>query len=268
MYDFNFHRPKDLASALGFLQADEAKLIAGGQTLIPTLKQRLAAPKHLVDLSLIEALTGIERKGRNIVIGAMTRHAEVAASGVVRKAIPALSDLADGIGDPAVRNRGTIGGSVANNDPSADYPAACLALAATIITNKREIPADDFFKGLFETALEPDEIITQISFPVPLKAAYMKFPNPASRYALVGVFVAKDGKGVRVAVTGAGESGVFRVPAMERALDKKFAPKSIENVKIDPNGLIADLHGSAEYRAHLIGVMARRAVDAAAKTPK
>jgi carbon-monoxide dehydrogenase medium subunit len=268
MYDFNFHRPKDLASAVGFLKADDAKLIAGGQTLIPTLKQRLAAPKHLVDLSAIEGLSGIERKGRNIVIGAMARHAEVAASAVVRKAIPALSDLADGIGDPAVRNRGTIGGSVANNDPSADYPAGCLALGATIVTNKREISADEFFKGLFETELESDEIITQISFPIPIKAAYAKFPNPASRYALVGVFVAKDGKGVRVAVTGAGESGVFRVPAMERALDKKFVPKSIESVKIDPKGLISDLHGSAEYRAHLIGVMAKRAVEAAAKAAK
>jgi carbon-monoxide dehydrogenase medium subunit len=266
MYDFSFHRPADLASAEGFLKAEDAKLIAGGQTLIPTLKQRLAAPKHLVDLSGVDALTGIERKGRNIVIGAMTRHAEVAGSSVIDKAIPALCELAGGIGDPAVRNRGTIGGSVANNDPSADYPAACLALNATIITNKREISSDNFFTGLFETALEPGEIVTQIGFPVPIKAAYYKFPNPASRYALVGVFVMKDGKGVRVAVTGASQSGVFRVPTMERALDKKFTGKSVDGIKIDQSNLISDIHGSAEYRAHLISVMARRAVEAIAKT--
>lgn len=266
MYDFSFHRPADLASAEGFLRAEDAKLLAGGQTLIPTLKQRLAAPKHLIDLSGVAGLTGIERKGRNIVIGAMTRHAEVAGSAVVNKAIPALSDLAGNIGDPAVRNRGTIGGSIANNDPSADYPAACLALGATIVTNKREIAADDFFVGLFETALEAGEIVTQVSFPVPIKAAYAKFPNPASRYALVGVFVMKDGKGVRVAVTGAGDGGVFRVPAMERALDKKFMPKSLDGIRIDESSLISDIHGSAEYRAHMIGVMARRAVEAASKT--
>lgn len=265
MYDFSFHRPADLASAEGFLKAEDAKLLAGGQTLIPTLKQRLAAPKHLVDLSGVTGLTGIERKGRNIVIGAMTKHAEVTGSSVVHKAIPALCELAGNIGDPAVRNRGTIGGSVANNDPSADYPSACLALGATIITNKREIAADDFFTGLFDTALEEGEIITQISFPIPIKAAYAKFPNPASRYALVGVFVMKDVKGVRVAVTGAGDGGVFRVPAMERALGKKFIGKSLDGIKIDESNLIADIHGSAEYRAHLIGVMARRAVEAASK---
>jgi carbon-monoxide dehydrogenase medium subunit len=266
MYDFSFHRPADLASAEGYLKAEEAKLLAGGQTLIPTLKQRLAAPKHLVDLSNVAGLTGIERKGRNLVIGAMTRHAEVAASGVVNKAIPSLSLLAEGIGDPAVRNRGTIGGSIANNDPSADYPAACLALDATIITNKREIVADEFFTGLFETALVEGEIITRISFPVVAKAAYLKFANPASRYALVGVFVAKDTDGVRVAVTGAGEGGVFRIAAMERALSKKFSSKAIDGIKIDPSTLISDIHGSAAYRAHLVGVLARRAVEAIAKT--
>jgi carbon-monoxide dehydrogenase medium subunit len=266
MYDFSFHRPDDLASAEGYLKADEAKLLAGGQTLIPTLKQRLAAPKHLVDLAGVAGLSGIERKGRNLVIGAMTRHAEVAASSVVSKAIPALGSLAEGIGDPAVRNRGTIGGSIANNDPSADYPAACLALEATIITNKREIGADDFFTGLFETALGADEIVTRVNFPVPAKSAYLKFPNPASRYALVGVFVAKDTAGVRVAVTGAGDSGVFRVPAMERALSKKFSGKAIEGIKIDTANLISDIHGSAAYRAHLVGVLARRAVEAIAKT--
>jgi len=265
MYEFSFHRPSDLASAEGFLKADEAKLLAGGQTLIPTLKQRLAAPKHLVDLSRVEKLTGIERKGRNIEIGAMMRHAEVAASAVVEKAIPALASLAADIGDPAVRNRGTIGGSIANNDPSADYPAACLALNATIVTNKREIAANDFFKGLFETALEPDEIVVKVRFPIPLQAGYVKFPNPASRYALVGVFVAKDNEGVRVAVTGASESGVFRVAAMERVLSRKFAAKALDGIKVDPKDMIADLHGPADYRAHLVGVMARRAVEAAIK---
>jgi carbon-monoxide dehydrogenase medium subunit len=263
MYNFDFHRPTDLKAVASLLKQEDAKLLAGGQTLIPTLKQRLAAPKHVIDLSGVTGLSSIERKGRNIVIGAMTRHADVASSAVVRKAIPALARLAEEIGDPAVRNRGTIGGSLANNDPSADYPAAALALNATIITSKREIHADEFFKGLFETALEPDEIVVQVSFPIPLKAGYCKFPNPASRYAMVGVFVMKDSKGARVAVTGAGEGGVFRVSAMERALAKKFACKSIEGITVDDKGMISDLHGSAEYRAHLIGVMAERAVDAA-----
>lgn len=264
MYDFTFHRPDSIEKAAGLLQsAEEAKLIAGGQTLIPTLKQRLAAPKNIVDLTGIEGLVGIERKGRNIVIGAMTPHAEVAVSPVVEKAIPALSYLASHIGDPAVRNRGTIGGSVANNDPAADYPAACLGLGATILTSKRKIVADDFFKGLFETALEPDEIILQVSLPVPVKAGYAKFPNPASRYALVGVFVAKFGRESRVAVTGAGDSGVFRISAMERALAKRFSPKSLEGVTVGSEGLVSDIHAGADYRAHLIGVMARRAVAAA-----
>jgi carbon-monoxide dehydrogenase medium subunit len=263
MYDFNFHRPSDLNGAAALLKSEEAKLLAGGQTLIPTLKQRLAAPKHVVDLAAVQGLSGIERKGRNVVIGAMARHVEVASSAVVRKAIPALADLAEMIGDPAVRNRGTIGGSLANNDPSADYPAAALALAATIITNKRDIPADDFFTGLFETALAADEIIVQVCFPVPMKAGYAKFPNPASRYAMAGVFVAKDAKGVRVAVTGASQSGVFRVAAMERALGRKFVSKSLDGLKVDAGDLISDLHGAADYRAHLVGVMARRAVDAA-----
>lgn len=265
MYDFSFYRPANLADAAGLLKSEDAKALAGGQTLIPTLKQRLAAPKHIIDLSGVEGLSGIERKGRTIAIGAMTRHAEVAASAVVKKAIPALASLAEEIGDPAVRNRGTIGGSIANNDPSADYPAAVLALGATVITNKREVAADDYFKGLFETALEPDEIIVQVHFPIPMKAGYAKFPNPASRYAMVGVFVAKDSKGVRVAITGAGESGVFRLPAMERALDKKFVAKSLDGIKVDANGMISDLHGAADYRAHLVGVMAQRAVEAAIK---
>jgi carbon-monoxide dehydrogenase medium subunit len=266
MYNFTFHRASSIENAASLLRSnEEAKLMAGGQTLIPTMKQRLAAPKSIIDLNAIEGLAGIERKGRSVVIGAMTRHAEVAASAVVRKAIPALAELAEGIGDPAVRNRGTIGGSVANNDPAADYPAACLALEAVIVTNKREIVADDFFTGLFETALEPDELIVSVSFPMPMQAGYAKFPNPASRYAMVGVFVAKRGKDVRVAVTGAGDSGVFRVPAMERALVKRFAPKSLEGIKVEPEGLVSDLHAAADYRAHLIGVMARRAVAAAGK---
>lgn len=266
MYDFIYHRPKDLQEAAALLQAKEdAKLLAGGMTLIPTLKQRLASPSDLIDLSGVEGLSTIERKGKHLLIGAMATHAEVATSAVVRRAIPSLGELAAGIGDPAVRHRGTIGGSVANNDPAADYPAACLALGASIFTNKREIAADDFFTGLFETSLEPGEIITSVCFPVPVKAAYMKFPNPASRYALAGVFVAKRAKDVRVAVTGAGVSGVFRLPAMERALDKKFVPKSIENVKVSEDNLVSDLHAAADYRAHLISVMARRAVDAALK---
>jgi carbon-monoxide dehydrogenase medium subunit len=265
MYDFTFHRPADVKQATALLQSsEEAKLLAGGQTLIPTLKQRLAAPKHVIDLAGIEGLAGIERKGRNLLIGAMTHHATVAASPVVMKAIPALAELASHIGDPAVRNRGTIGGSIANNDPAADYPAACIGLGASIITSKRKIEADDFFTGLFETALEPDEIVVQVSFPLPMKAGYAKFPNPASRYALVGVFVAERGKKeVRVAVTGAGDSGVFRLPVMEHALAKRFTLKSLESVKVDAKGLVSDLHAGAEYRAHLIGVMARRAVAAA-----
>jgi aerobic carbon-monoxide dehydrogenase medium subunit len=269
MYNFNYHRPKDLKSAASLLEANQdAKLLAGGMTLIPTLKQRLASPTDVVDLGSVEGLSTIERKGKNVLIAAMVTHAEVAASAVVRRAIPSLADLAGGIGDPAVRHRGTIGGSVANNDPAADYPAACLALGASIFTNKREIAADDFFTGLFETALEPGEIITSVCFPVPVKAAYKKFPNPASRYALAGVFVAKRAKDVRVAVTGAGQGGVFRVPAMERALDKKFVAKSLDAVKVSEDNLVSDLHAQADYRAHLIGVMARRAVDAAVKSAK
>jgi carbon-monoxide dehydrogenase medium subunit len=197
------------------------------------------------------------------VIGAMTRHADVANSAVVKEAIPALAALAHLIGDPAVRHRGTLGGSVANNDPNADYPAACLGLGATIVTTKRKIAADDFFKGMFETALEADEIITRVSFPVPKKAAYQKFKNQASRFALVGVFVAKRPSEIRVAVTGAGASGVFRVGEFEAALKKRFSPKSLEGLTIPDDGLSSDIHGSAEYRAHLVGVLARRAVAAA-----
>jgi aerobic carbon-monoxide dehydrogenase medium subunit len=265
MYNFTFLRASGLRQATNLLgKFEEAKLLAGGQTLLPTMKLRLASPSHIVDLNRIEGLSDIALKGRALVIGAMSRHADVAASPVVRQAIPALADLAHMIGDPAVRHRGTIGGSVANNDPNADYPAACLGLGATITTTKRKIVADEFFKGLFETALEPDEIITKVSFPTPRKAAYQKFRNPASRFALVGVFVAKRPSEVRVAVTGAGGAGVFRVPEFEAALQKRFSPKSLEGLSIPATDLASDIHGSAEYRAHLVGVLARRAVAAAA----
>ena len=264
MYAFTFHRPTTVRQAASLLaKQEEAKLLAGGHTLIPTMKLRLAGPPQIIDMSKIEGLTGIEVKGRSISIGAMTPHAEVANSPQVREAIPALAVLAGGIGDPAVRHRGTIGGSIANDDPNADYPAACLGLGATIVTNKRRIKADDFFKGLFETALENDEIITKVLFPVPQKAGYVKFPNPASRFALVGVFVSKRSSEIRVAVTGAGASGVFRVPSFEEALKKRFSPKSLEGLSIPADGMSSDIHGSAEYRAHLVGVLARRAVAAA-----
>jgi len=263
MYEFNYHKPDSLDGAARLLGAEEAKLVAGGMTLVPTLKQRLAKPSDLVDLGAIGSLKGIGEEGNSVVIGAMTRHAEVNRSPVVKRAIPALAALAGMIGDPAVRNRGTIGGSVANNDPAADYPAALVALGATVRTTKRQIPAADFFTGMFETALEPDEIITAVSFPKPQAAAYQKFRNPASRYAIVGVFVARTGAGVRVAVTGAGPS-VFRVPEMEVALGRSFSADAIKDITIPDDGLNSDIHASAEYRAHLVGVMARRAVAACA----
>ena len=264
MYAFTQHRPATVRQAASLLaKEEEAKLLAGGHTLIPTMKLRLAGPKHLVDLSKVDGLTGIEMKGRSLIIGAMTPHVDVQTSPVVKENIPALADLAGKIGDPAVRHRGTIGGSIANNDPNADYPAAVLGLGATIITNKRRIQADEFFKGLFETALEPDEIITKVQFPKVNKAAYVKFPNPASRYALVGVFVAKRPSDVRLAVTGAGSDGVFRVTAFEEALKKRFSHKVLDGLTVPAEGLNSDIHGSAEYRAHLIAVLARRAVEAA-----
>jgi aerobic carbon-monoxide dehydrogenase medium subunit len=270
MYNFSFHRPTGLRQASNMLgKLDEAKILAGGQTLIPTMKLRLASPGNIVDLNAIEGeMAGIELKGRSIVIGAMTRHVEVANSAVVKEHIPALAYLASLIGDPAVRHRGTIGGSVANNDPNADYPAACLGLGATIITTKGKHPADDFFKGMFETALEGDEIITKVSFPIAKKAGYEKFKNQASRFALVGVFASKRGSEIRVAVTGAGSNGVFRVPSFEEALKKRFAPKSLEGLTLPADGMNADIHGSAEYRAHLVGVMARRAVTRANEAPE
>jgi len=264
MYEFKYHRPETVRQAANLLvKNEEAKLIAGGHTLIPVMKQRLANPPHLVDLSHIEGLDTIEMKGRSLVIGATARHVDVATSPTVGEAIPALAELAGMIGDPAVRHKGTIGGSLANNDPTADYPAAVLALDAVIITNKRRLKAEEYFQGLFSTALEPDEIITKVAFPLPKKAAYVKFRNQASRYALVGVFVARRPSEVRVAVTGAGSDGVFRVTAFEEALKKRFSPKALEGLSVSPEGLNSDLHGSAEYRAHLIGVLARRAVEAA-----
>ncbi len=264
MYNFTYHRASGLRQASNMLgKFEEAKLLAGGMSLLPMMKLRLASPANLVDLGKIEGLDGIEATPRALTIGAMARHADVHTSPVVQQAIPALAALAGMIGDPAVRHRGTLGGSVAHNDPTADYPAACLALGATIITNKRRITADDYFRGLFETALESDEIITKVSFPLAKKAAYQKFRNPASRYAIVGVFVAKRPSEVRVAVTGAGSSGVFRVQAFEEALKKRFSPKSLEGLTVPADGLSSDIHASAEYRAHLIGVMARRAVAAA-----
>jgi carbon-monoxide dehydrogenase medium subunit len=265
MYAFNYQRPKTVRQAAGLLAkaGGDGKLLAGGQTLLPTMKQRLASPAMLIDLNQVDGMSGIELKGRNLHIGAMTKHADVANSHVVKTAIPGLAALAEGIGDPAVRNRGTIGGSIANNDPAADYPAACLGLGATIVTNKRKIPADEFFTGMFDTALEDGEIVTKVIFPVPQKAAYEKFPNPASRYAMVGVFVGKKGSDVRVAVTGAGSNGVFRLPEFEAALKTRFNAKSLDGLTVPADGLNGDIHASPEYRAHLIGVMAKRAVNKA-----
>jgi aerobic carbon-monoxide dehydrogenase medium subunit len=263
MYNFNYHQAKNVDDAAKLVtSAEDGKLMAGGMTLIPTLKMRLAKPSDVVDLGKIADLKGIKKDGNAIVIGAMTRHFDVANSDVVKSAIPGLAGLAGHIGDPAVRNRGTIGGSIANNDPAADYPGAVLALNATLITNKRKIAGDDFFTGMFETALEPGEIITAVSFPIPEKSAYMKFPNPASRYAIVGVYVARTGNNVRVAVTGAGPTA-FRQKDMEAALTKSFTPDAIKGIAQKQDNLNSDIHASAEYRAHLVNVMARRAVQAA-----
>src|SRR5580658_10488435 len=263
MYEFDYHKPASLADAAKLLGNDEAKLVAGGMTLVPTLKQRLAKPSDLVDLAAIGGLKGITEESGGLTIGAMTRHAEVQRSDVVKRVIPALAALAGMIGDPAVRNRGTIGGSISNNDPAADYPAALVGLGATVVTTKREIGAEAFFTGMFETALGQDEIVTAIKFPKPQAAAYQKFKNPASRYAIVGVFVARTGSGVRVAVTGAGPC-VFRQKDMEAALTKSFSPDAIKDIAIPDDGLNSDIHASAEYRAHLVNVMARRAVAACA----
>jgi carbon-monoxide dehydrogenase medium subunit len=263
MYDFGYTKPSSLADAVKALSSDgDAKALAGGQTLIPVLKQRLNKPSTVVDLAKL-GLSGITVTGDSVTIGAMTTHATVAKSAEVKKAIPALAALAGGIGDNQVRHRGTIGGSLANNDPSACYPSAALALGATITTNKRSIAADDYFQGMFTTALEPGEIITSVSFPIPAKAAYVKFKNPASRYAMVGVFVASGPKGVRVAVTGAGQGGVFRHSAAEAALSKSFSPGALDGVSIGADTMNSDIHASAPYRAHLVGVITKRAVAAA-----
>ena len=264
MYEFNYHRPGTLeAAAAALAAAEDGLVLAGGQTLIPTLKQRLASPSDVVDLGSIAGLDGVRREGESIVIGAMTRHADVASSPEVQSAIPALASLADGIGDPQVRNCGTIGGSIANADPAADYPAAVVGLGASIRTDRRTISGDDFFTGLFETALEEGEIIVSVSFPIPRRAAYAKFPNPASRYAIVGVMAAETSGGVRIAVTGAGDR-VFRAGAMEAALAGSFSADALEGASVPSDGLNEDIHASADYRAHLVGVMARRAVAAAA----
>jgi carbon-monoxide dehydrogenase medium subunit len=264
MYAFDYVRPATLDDAVRALNSGQGgKVLAGGQTLIPTMKLRLNRPARIVDLGGIAGLNAIARKGDMLVIGAMASHAEVATSPIVGSSIGGLARLAETIGDPHVRNRGTVGGSIANDDPAADYPAAVLALGATLRTTKRTIAAEDFFRGLFTTALAESEILTEIAFPIPKKFAYAKFPNPASRFALVGVAVADTATGARVAVTGAGASGVFRVPAMEAALQKSFRPEALQTVHVDAAGLISDIHADADYRAHLIGIMAKRAVMAA-----
>lgn len=261
MYQFEFKRAESLDEAVNLL-SEGGQLLAGGQTMLASMKQRLMQPETLVDLQGLSDLAGICEEGNTIVIGAMTRHQAVATDAVVNQKIPALAKLAGGIGDKQVRAMGTIGGSVANNDPAACYPSAVLGLGASVKTNKREIAADEFFQGLYATALEPDELITAVSFPVPQMAAYAKFKQPASRYALVGVFVAKTAAGVRVAITGAG-NGVFRHEGLEAALNADFSPSAVQDVAIDASDLSGDLHASAEYRAHLIKIQTQRAVNAA-----
>lgn len=264
METMHYHRPASVADAVKLAgEHGEDKVLAGGQSMLPSMRLGLLAPTGWIDLAGVAELQGICIDGGNVVVGAMTTHAAVAASPDVQAKIPALAHLAGGIGDRAVRNRGTLGGSVANNDPAACYPAAVLGLAATVQTNRRKIAADDFFKGLYETALAPGELITAVHFPVPETAAYVKFKQPASRFALVGVFVARTKGGVRVAVTGAGP-GVFRATALEERLNASFTPEACAGVTVPSTGLNSDLHASAEYRAHLIPVLTRRAVAAAA----
>jgi len=262
MYQTTYHRPASIDEAASlFTKGGDAKYLAGGHTLLPVMKQRLAAPSDVIDLARIAALIGIDASADVLTIKAATTHFDVSQSAAVQQAIPALAHLASMIGDPAVRHRGTIGGSLANNDPAADYPAAVLALGATVTTNKRSIKADDFFKGLFTTALAAGEIITAVSFPVAANAGYSKFPNPASRFALTGVFVARTKSGdIRVAATGASQNGVMRVPAIEAALKSNWSPAALDSIKIASDGLLADIHGSAAYRANLVKVMAQRAV--------
>lgn len=260
MYNFDFEQPGSVDEAVAALKEEDALALSGGQTLIPSMKQRLNAPSKLVSLTGIDALKGVCQEGGTLSIGAATNHATVAAEG---GAYAALAALAGGIGDPAVRNRGTIGGSLANNDPAACYPSAVLASGATVVTNAREIAADDFFDGMFATALDEGEIITSVNFPIPEKASYQKFEQPASRFALTGVFVAKYADGVRVAVTGASEDGVMRWAAAEEALSADFSAAAIDGLSVDAEGLISDLHGTPEYRANLIKVLTQRAVNAA-----
>ena len=260
MYSFEYVKPRSLKEVSAFLASNpEARPIAGGMTLIPTLKARLAQPSHLVDIAGLTELQGIELQGSVLSIGAATRHNEVLTSDKVRSAIPALAFLADHIGDPAVRNLGTLGGSVANNDPAADYPGAVLGLGATVVTDRREIAADDFFQGIYTTALEPGELIVRIAFPVPKRAAYEKFAHPASRFSMTGAFVAETANGVRVAITGAGP-GVFRWKEAEAALARKFAPDAVASLRMPAGDLNEDIHGSREYRANLVNVMTKRAV--------
>lgn len=260
MYNFEFEKPSTIADAVAALGGEEAQALGGGQTLLPTMKQRLASPAKLVSLGGIAEMQGVCPEDGGVAIGGATNHATVAAEAGAH--YPALAALASNIGDPAVRNRGTIGGSLANNDPSACYPAAALGSGATIVTNAREIAADDFFDGLFGTALNEGEIITNVRFPAPEAANYQKFVQPASRFALVGVFVAKYADGVRVAVTGASEDGVFRWSEAEAALSGNFSADAVDGLSVDADGMIGDLHGSKAYRAHLIGVLTKRAVAA------
>lgn len=261
MYAFELEKPATVAEAVKALAQEDAQALGGGQTLIPSMKQRLAAPAVLVSLNGIKEMIGVCKDGNELVIGGATPHAVVAKEAAV--AYPALAGLAGNIGDPAVRNRGTIGGSLANNDPAACYPSAVLASGATVVTNNRKIAADDFFEGLFTTALEPGEIITEVRFPIPEKASYQKFLQPASRFALTGVFVAKSGGGVRVAVTGASEDGVFRWAEAETALSSSFSADAVAGLSVDPEGMIGDMHGTKAYRAHLVKVLTGRAVSAA-----
>jgi len=263
MQSFGYHDPATLARASGTAKdKPDGKYLAGGQSLLATMKLGLATPTDLIDLAHVPDLRGIKLEGNAVTIGAMAKHAEVATSLDVGSRIPALAALAGMIGDRQVRNRGTLGGSLANDDPAADYPAAVLGLGATVNTDRRQVAADEFFKGLFETALAPGELIMSVTFPVPKRAAYQKFKNPASRFAIVGVFVAQTAQGVRVAVTGAGNRGVFRVKAMETALARDWSAKAIESVNVPASELQSDIHASAEYRAHLVNVLARRAIAA------
>lgn len=264
MYTFNYHKATSALSAAALIGGKpDAKYLAGGQSLIATMKLRLAQPSDLIDLAGAAELKGINVEGDKLVIGAMATHAEVAVDAIVKTKFPALAALAEMIGDRQVRNRGTIGGSLANNDPAADWPAAALGAGATIVTNKRSIAADDFFKGMYETALQEGELITAVHFPIPVKAAYLKFKQPASRFAIVGVFVSQGTGGIRVAVTGASQSGVMRVKSMEDALAKSWSADAVNGVKVDAGNMNADLHASAAYRAHLVTVMAARAVASA-----